>query len=133
MLLRAIKQSDHATIPLAIRVSVGAHRQKNGERCAAMQERIIFSAIMRQRKQLNWLMILLLVAFSGSFLILVEEVFDSGGLVNLPQPYSYWLLKASNARSIPWSVFNRRQQLLLAQYERIMNLMIQIRKQSINT
>ena len=36
MLLRAIKQSDHATIPQAIRVSVGAHRQKNGERCAAM-------------------------------------------------------------------------------------------------
>ena len=74
MLLRAIKQSDHATIPLAIRVSAGAHRQKNGERCTAKQERIIFSAIMRQRKQLNWLMILLLVTFSGSFLILVEEV-----------------------------------------------------------
>ena len=67
------KVSDLATIPLAIRVSAGGHRQKNGERCAAMQERIIFSAIMRQRKQLNWLMILLLVAFSGSFLILVEE------------------------------------------------------------
>ena len=71
--LRAIKQSDQAPIHLAIRVLAGAPMQKNGERCAAMEEIIIFSAIMRHRKQLNGLMTPLLQGCLGSFLILVKN------------------------------------------------------------